>query len=151
MGREEKRGRGRTKRPRQDEGSARDNHLPSGSTSSSAPYVPRSAATYPELILNPSHRPSSHSRPAASITMSPSPRTDHRTSAPPGKVAIPALRPMHGDDSSGKGSKKGRTLHACDACRKAKAGCTGEQPCQRCKAGGTLWVYGDGKRDRDRK
>jgi Fungal Zn(2)-Cys(6) binuclear cluster domain len=72
------------------------------------------------------------------------------TQAPPGKVAIPALRTPQTADSS-KNFKKGRTPHACDYCRKAKAGCTGEQPCSRCRSAGVDCVYGDGKRVRDRK
>ncbi|KAE8443556.1 hypothetical protein EG329_001718 [Mollisiaceae sp. DMI_Dod_QoI] len=70
--------------------------------------------------------------------------------APRGKVAIPALKPPQTTESS-QGSKKGRTSHACDFCRKAKAGCTGGQPCMRCKNANVACVYGDGKRDRDRK
>ena len=74
------------------------------------------------------------------------------TSQPPyGKVAIPALRPLQSLESSVRGIKKGRTSHACDACRKAKAGCTGGQPCSRCKNVGMVCVYGDGKREHDRK
>jgi hypothetical protein len=72
------------------------------------------------------------------------------TQAPPGKVAIPALKTPQTTDSS-KNFRKGRTPHACDYCRKAKAGCTGEQPCSRCRNAGLDCVYGDGKRMRDRK
>ena len=72
------------------------------------------------------------------------------TQAPPGKVAIPALKTPQTADSSNS-FKKGRTPHACDYCRKAKAGCTGEQPCSRCRSAGVDCVYGDGKRVRDRK
>jgi hypothetical protein len=72
------------------------------------------------------------------------------THAPPGKVAIPALKTPQTADLS-KNFKKGRTPHACDYCRKAKAGCTGEQPCSRCRNAGVDCVYGDGKRMRDRK
>lgn len=66
-----------------------------------------------------------------------------------GKVAIPALRANKAESS--KSSKKGRTSHACDACRKAKAGCSGGQPCARCRTTRSQCVYGDGKRDRERK
>jgi hypothetical protein len=69
--------------------------------------------------------------------------------APAGKVAIPALRTPLTDSS--KSLKKGRTAHACDTCRKAKAGCSGTRPCLRCKATRAECVYGDGKRDRERK
>lgn len=71
--------------------------------------------------------------------------------APPaGKIAIPALRSsaQRGAPAAGK---KGRTTHACNHCRKAKAACTGEQPCLRCINSGTSCVYGDGKRDAERK
>lgn len=70
--------------------------------------------------------------------------------APVGKVAIPALRPLPTAEAF-QGSKKGRTSHACNYCRKAKAGCTGGQPCMRCKNADVECVYGDGKRDRERK
>jgi len=70
--------------------------------------------------------------------------------APPGKIAIPAIKPP-ASSSSSKDQKKGRTSHACDACRKAKAGCSGEQPCGRCGTTGAACIYGDGKRDKDKK
>ncbi|RDL31506.1 uncharacterized protein BP5553_09715 [Venustampulla echinocandica] len=69
---------------------------------------------------------------------------------PPGKVAIPALRSPWGTDPWNKGPKKIKTPHACDNCRKAKAGCTGELPCLRCKNTHVPCVYNEGKRDRDR-
>lgn len=65
------------------------------------------------------------------------------------KLPIPPLR--GGKAEGSKGSKKGRTSHACDACRKAKAGCSGGQPCARCRTTRSTCVYGDGKRDRERK
>lgn len=65
-----------------------------------------------------------------------------------GKVAIPPL-PNTGELSRRK--KKGRISHACDHCRKAKAACTGEQPCARCRGAQVACVYGDGKRDMERK
>lgn len=48
------------------------------------------------------------------------------------KMAIPALKTSSGFDSQGR-HKKGRTKHACDSCRQAKSGCTGDQPCKRCR------------------
>jgi hypothetical protein len=69
---------------------------------------------------------------------------------PRGKVAIPALRTST-SFSSPQLFKKGRTPHACDHCRKAKSGCSGDQPCLRCKAAQAICVYGDGKRDKERK
>lgn len=71
---------------------------------------------------------------------------------PRGKVAIPSIKPRAtGMAESSKTSKKNRTTHACDVCRKAKAGCTGGTPCRRCGAANLLCVYGDGKREQDRK
>jgi hypothetical protein len=70
---------------------------------------------------------------------------------PPGKVPIPALRPPQSFESSVKDDKKGRTSHACDYCRKAKAGCTGRQPCTRCRNARVACVYSDRKREYDRK
>jgi hypothetical protein len=69
---------------------------------------------------------------------------------PPGKVAIPALKQARSLESS-RYFKKGRTPHACDYCRKAKAGCSGGQPCVRCKSAQVACIYGDGKRDKERK
>ena len=66
-----------------------------------------------------------------------------------GKVAIPALRTPQPSDS--KSFRKGRTQHACDACRKAKSGCSGGNPCSRCKTMKSICVYGDGKREKEKK
>jgi len=66
-----------------------------------------------------------------------------------GKVAIPALRVSKADTA--KSGKKNRTSHACDQCRRAKAGCSGGTPCSRCRTTRSNCVYGDGKRDRERK
>jgi hypothetical protein len=71
--------------------------------------------------------------------------------APPGKVAIPALKTSRAINPTPNITKKGRIAHACDNCRKAKSGCTGEMPCLKCKNAGLTCVYGDGKRDKDRK
>ncbi|TVY62795.1 putative transcriptional regulatory protein [Lachnellula suecica] len=71
--------------------------------------------------------------------------------APPGKVAIPQLKVPKRAETSPAAFKKGRTSHACDNCRKAKSGCTGELPCLKCRNAGITCVYGDGKRDKDRK
>jgi hypothetical protein len=71
--------------------------------------------------------------------------------APPGKVAIPVLRPTYSTESTAKSLKKGRTAHACNNCRKSKAGCTGEMPCPRCKNAGIECEYGDGKREAEKK
>jgi hypothetical protein len=66
------------------------------------------------------------------------------------KVAIPTLRAT-GTLEAPRPFKKCRTPHACDRCRKAKSGCSGEQPCSRCRAAQIACIYGDGKRDKERK
>ncbi|TVY13346.1 putative transcriptional regulatory protein [Lachnellula arida] len=70
---------------------------------------------------------------------------------PLGKVAIPALKQSRRNESASTAFKRGRTAHACDNCRKSKSGCTGELPCLKCRNAGIHCVYGDGKRDKDRK
>jgi hypothetical protein len=70
---------------------------------------------------------------------------------PLGKVAIPALKQPRRTESVSPAFKRGRTAHACDNCRKSKSGCTGELPCLKCRNAGVSCVYGDGKRDKDRK
>ncbi|TVY41819.1 putative transcriptional regulatory protein [Lachnellula occidentalis] len=70
---------------------------------------------------------------------------------PQGKVAIPALKQSRRNESASAAFKRGRTSHACDNCRKSKSGCTGELPCLKCRNAGFQCVYGDGKRDKDRK
>jgi len=70
---------------------------------------------------------------------------------PLGKVAIPSIRTPRPTQSARRESKKGRTSHACDACRKAKTGCSGGSPCTRCRGTGIPCIYGDGKRDKERK
>lgn len=150
----EKRGRGRGKRARNSSREERStqagfaaanynqqsNITPSG-TSFEHPSPPSRSGTWPLSENTSSTAEPQYGQPVNVITSHP----------PPGKVAIPALRPPQSFESSVRGSKKGRTSHACDACRKAKAGCTGEQPCARCKNTGTACVYGDGKREHDRK
>ncbi|EPE24930.1 Zn2/Cys6 DNA-binding protein [Glarea lozoyensis ATCC 20868] len=70
---------------------------------------------------------------------------------PPGKIAIPPLRSTYSSESTAKTVKKGRTAHACNNCRKTKAGCTGETPCPRCRNAGIVCQYGDGKREAEKK
>jgi hypothetical protein len=144
--------RGRGKRPRE---SSREE----GSSQAFAPvshYGSQSSTAQPGPDFNRHAPPSS----PASKTFNTSTSTEVRSAQPinvitshppPGKVAIPALRQPQSFDSSGKGSKKGRTSHACDYCRKSKAGCSGEQPCIRCRNTRVACVYGDGKREHDRK
>ena len=71
--------------------------------------------------------------------------------APLGKVPIPQLKQSRKHESASTAFKRGRTAHACDKCRKSKSGCTGELPCLKCRNAGFHCVYGDGKRDKDRK
>ncbi|KAF4627281.1 hypothetical protein G7Y89_g10875 [Cudoniella acicularis] len=77
--------------------------------------------------------------------------TDTRAQSTSGKIAIPKLRASKTTESSSKSLKKGRIPHACDNCRKAKSSCTGEQPCLRCSSSRLPCVYGDNKRDKNRK
>ena len=65
--------------------------------------------------------------------------------APPGKVAIPALKTPRTAEPT-KGLKQGQTSHACNYCRTAKAACTGGVPWRRFLNANTQCVYGDGKR-----
>jgi hypothetical protein len=149
MSKQEKRGRG--KRPRS-EGAPSQRAVP-GQGLSPIDYQPQSSPTYPDTRFSRSSQPSLlESRPISdtgSFAKGQEP-LGITTHAPPGKVAIPALKTPLTADSS-KSFKKGRTPHACDYCRKAKAGCTGEQPCSRCRGAGVQCVYGDGKRDKEKK
>ncbi|CZT08648.1 uncharacterized protein RAG0_13644 [Rhynchosporium agropyri] len=70
--------------------------------------------------------------------------------APLAKIALPNLKRPRVTDAS-KSCKKQRASHACNCCRKAKAGCNGEQPCDRCKQASVQCIYSDLKRDDDRK
>jgi len=150
----ERRGRGRGKRPRNS--SREEKPIQEGypavnySTQSSVPPGPGFNRTSPPARSGPSWTTSDHTV-STSDTHYGQPVNVITSHPPPGKVAIPALRSAQTFESSARGNKKGRTTHACDACRKAKAGCTGEQPCARCKGAGVSCVYGDGKREHDRK
>lgn len=74
-------------------------------------------------------------------------------SAPPGKMLLPPLRPAHSAaaNATSKAVDRNRTSHACDKCRRAKAKCTGGLPCEKCKNESKHCVYGDGKRDKEKK
>lgn len=138
--------RGRTKRPRDESSHLATPTQNFGSINQVSQYAP----SYSDSIF--SQAPSlqtgaSTTGPAFSPFQAHSP---HSALPPRGKVAIPALRAVHPPDSP-QGSKKGRTTHACDYCRRAKAACTGGQPCVRCNNANVPCVYGDGKRDRERK
>ncbi|KAH9214215.1 fungal-specific transcription factor domain-containing protein [Leptodontidium sp. 2 PMI_412] len=145
--RQEKRGRGRGKRPRDEEDPSPKTPQPPGFSAVNNPP----AATAPQSQFGQQsqtlQRTSSHvsSRPGPSAQSVPL-----RPPAPPGKIAIPALKNPRITESS-KALKKGRTPHACDYCRKAKAGCTGGNPCTRCLNANVPCIYGDGKRDKDKK
>ncbi|KAJ5040634.1 uncharacterized protein L3040_006283 [Drepanopeziza brunnea f. sp. 'multigermtubi'] len=133
--RQEQRGRGRGKRPRD-----------------SPPDATRPAGFAPINNSPSASRPSLPNLPYESASASPTRDASTRAQAPPppGKVAIPALKnPRLADSKSSL--KKGRTAHACDFCRRAKAGCTGGDPCTRCRNANVPCVYGDGKRDKDKK
>jgi hypothetical protein len=69
----------------------------------------------------------------------------------PGKMLLPPLPRAPGAYSSSSKSEKFRTSHACNTCRKAKAKCTGGMPCDKCRSEEKECVYGDGKRDKERK
>jgi hypothetical protein len=142
--------RGRGKRTR-DEGSA--SHEPA-LIQSSVPinYPPSSSPNFPPVGFNRLVQPPPLH--ATQTTAGPGPQLEPlrvTIQPPPGKVAIPALKTPQAIDSSSQSSKRGRTSHACDHCRKAKAGCTGGQPCQRCRTSRVPCVYGDGKREKERK
>jgi len=146
MSKQEKRSRG--KRPRYEAISSRE--APQGPGFAPVNHQSQSSPT----IASRSEQPQQHQETAfhsqAQHPSQPQQQPTIATQAPPGKVAIPALKTPQTADSS-KNFRKGRTPHACDYCRKAKAGCTGGQPCSRCKSAGVDCVYGDGKRVRDRK
>ncbi|KAL2065211.1 hypothetical protein VTL71DRAFT_2880 [Oculimacula yallundae] len=146
--RPETRGRGRGKRPRDEGGKSPVTPQLSGF---SAINSPSTVASTPKARFG-QHLPSQQSGPSNASTLEPfiQQSMSPMTQAPPGKVAIPALKSTRISESS-KAHKKGRTPHACDYCRKAKAGCTGGNPCARCLNANVLCVYGDGKRDKDKK
>ncbi|KAH7317930.1 fungal-specific transcription factor domain-containing protein [Rhexocercosporidium sp. MPI-PUGE-AT-0058] len=146
--RQEKRGRGRGKRPRNEEElspSTSQTSVFSALNSPSTGSTPRARVSQQSQVLSSSPR---------NVASKPGPSTQQSIPlgpvAPPGKVAIPALKHPRTSESS-KALKKGRTPHACDFCRKAKAGCTGGNPCTRCLNANVPCVYGDGKRDKDKK
>lgn len=70
---------------------------------------------------------------------------------PPGKMLLPPLPKSRAKYSSSSRTEKNRTSHACDKCRKAKAKCSGAQPCEKCRTENKECIYGDGKRDKERK
>lgn len=71
---------------------------------------------------------------------------------PPGKMLLPPLPKSRAEYSAASSrTEKNRTSHACDKCRKAKAKCSGGQPCEKCRAEDKKCIYGDGKRDKERK
>jgi hypothetical protein len=70
---------------------------------------------------------------------------------PPGKMLLPPLPKSRAEYSSSSKTEKNRTSHACDKCRKAKAKCSGGQPCEKCRTEDKECIYGDGKRDKERK
>jgi hypothetical protein len=71
--------------------------------------------------------------------------------SPPGKIALPPLPKNLASYSSSSKGERFRTQHACNNCRKAKAKCSGEMPCDKCRNEEKECIYGDGKRDKERK
>jgi hypothetical protein len=70
---------------------------------------------------------------------------------PPGKMLLPPLPKSRVEYAALSRTVKNRTSHACDKCRKAKAKCSGGQPCEKCRMEDKECIYGDGKRDKERK
>lgn len=134
------RGRGRGKRPRDEDTTPQDNPSSGFAAINSPPPGLPGRQPY-DSLSQPSPSPICPDRESRPLPFG--------LHAPPGKVAIPPLKNPR--ISEAKALKKGRTAHACDVCRKAKAGCTGGNPCRRCKNANVPCVYGDGKRDKDRK
>lgn len=150
----DKTGRGRGKRPQESsrkEGSPQDPF-------SAVNYVAQFKAAQPGMSF--SHPPPppplgtglvDGKTPSFSEFQTRQPISTFASHPPAGKVAIPSLRPPQNSDSPVRGNRKGRTSHACDHCKKAKAACSGGQPCARCQNASVACVYGDGKREYDRK
>lgn len=148
---QEKRGRGRGKRPRDAE-NLRGPPPSKSPHSSGFPAINSPSDTQVGLGQHSSmlQQSSSHIAPGHAPPAQQSGPPPPTPPAPAGKVAIPALRNSRIIESS-KALKKGRNPHACDLCRKAKAGCTGGNPCTRCLNANVPCVLGDGKRDKDKK
>ncbi|CAG8978305.1 hypothetical protein HYALB_00005891 [Hymenoscyphus albidus] len=148
----------RAKRPREGDGAEGDTGREKGGPHSLTMNIPPRASSSLTTLSSRFSKPQ-QPRPQSSLPIStqtssgrldPSPmRTTG--SAPPGKVAIPALRTPQYSEASSSTLKKCRTAHACNYCRRTKAGCTGEKPCQRCKNAGVTCTYGDGKREAEKK
>jgi len=155
-----RRGRGRSKRPReQDVGSETSPHEPPPPPQPSAHSfrpINYSGSPVPTFSTFGVAGQSSESDPRSQSTAGPShigamASPSVQSEAPLGKVAIPSIRPPRPPQLARKDMKRGRTPHACDACRKAKVGCSGGNPCSRCQSGNIPCIYGDGKRDKERK
>lgn len=113
-----------------------------------AKYSPQPSPAYGSSSFSDVYQPSVHRSGGLGPLVQPGSMHSTQTSFT-GKVAIPALRTSQTPES--RSSRKGRTQHACDACRKAKAGCSGGNPCSRCKTMKSSCVYGDGKREKEKK
>ncbi len=70
---------------------------------------------------------------------------------PPGKLLLPPLPKSRAEYTASSRTEKNRTSHACNNCRKAKAKCSGGQPCEKCRTEDKECIYGDGKRDKEKK
>lgn len=113
---------------------------------------------YRELAPNEPAQSSPDSRtimtPRAEALQSPSGRNqkEQAPSMPPaGKMLLPPLPKSRTEYSASPRTDKSRTSHACNGCRKAKAKCSGGQPCEKCRTEDKECMYGDGKRDKERK
>ncbi|KAI9800750.1 MAG: hypothetical protein M1833_003167 [Piccolia ochrophora] len=99
---------------------------------------------------NPHHQLSAFS-PSSSRASSASPYQPR----PPGRVLIPRMKREEGSAvASGRleDLEKHRVSHACESCRIRKTKCTGENPaCAHCKKHGLDCVYGDRKREKDKR
>lgn len=69
---------------------------------------------------------------------------------PAGKMLLPPLHRNFPPSTTSKGEKS-RTSHACERCRKSKSKCSGTQPCEKCRNERKECIYGDGKRDKEKK
>ncbi|KAG9241833.1 fungal-specific transcription factor domain-containing protein [Calycina marina] len=157
-----RRGRGRSKKPRSSQGPYGEIAAPHeppqppqspalsfatnvGASSHSPVYGVHSNASEPIPIP---HIMGAPARVGGEVPMSSS---FHQSSIhkPGVKVPIPPMRSSYASQSSKQ--LRGRTSHACESCQKAKAACSGGNPCTRCGKNSIPCVYGDGKREQERK
>ena len=110
----------------------------------SSPFEPAQSSHYPQTKIDPE---SELPQPLSLLT-----QQGPALGLPPsGKMLLPPLPKSRADYAASSRTEKNRTIHACDKCRKAKAKCCGGQPCEKCRTKDKECIYGDGKRDRERK